>query len=240
MTRRRRTLALTLLAACSATTAAAQAPQPYVAEYSATYKGRNVGTSVFSLRASGPPNQMTYSSETRIKGLLRIVSPNPIVDRSQFILNDRHVVPSTFMHEDGTRGGEDNHSIAFDWAAGKANIDGEHGTAEVELTDGALDRGSLQVALMLDLSRGVTLGSYDVVDEDSLKTYEYEYQGTRTVTTGIGAIEAVTYTQRREGSSRSTTIDFAPTLGYVPIRIEQVRDGESQSEFVLQSIDTDP
>ena len=239
--RRHGILALTLLAACSTTIAEAQTlPTTYVAEYSASYKGRDVGTSIFSLRAGDMPNQMTYSSEARIKGLLRILSPNLIVDRSEFKLDGSRIVPTSFLHEDGTRSGDDNHTITFDWAAGKARIDGEDGRLEIDISNGTLDRASLQVALMLDLSRGVQPRRYDVVDEDSLKTYEYEYRGTRTVTTGIGAIETVTYTQTREGSSRSMTIDFAPSLGYVPVRIEQVRDGESQSEFLLQSIDTHP
>jgi hypothetical protein len=226
-----------LAAAGAALGVLAQDPPTYRAEYSASFKGRDVGTSVFAVRADPDSAHLTYSSETRIKGLLRLASPKPIVDRSEFVVEGDRLVPTSFVHEDGSRKGEDNHSITFDWQARKARIVGEHGTIEVDVAPGTLDRGSLQVALMLDLSRGVEPRSYDVVDEDSLKTYGYEHTGTGSVDTGIGPIDVVTYTQRREGSSRYTTIDFAPSLGYVPVKIEQIRDGESQSVFLLESFE---
>ena len=237
--RRGRTLAaLALAPALVAGAAFAQAQPPtYVATYSAASSGSDVGTSVFSVRSSPDSDRMTYASETEIKGFRRMFLPNPIVDRSEFVVVDNAIRPLAFSHEDGSRKGEDNHSIAFDWQTGTAGISGANGKIDVAIAPGTLDRSSLQVALMLDLGRGIEPESYAVVDEDSLKTYHYEPMGAGTVETGIGPIDVVSYTQTREGSSRTTTIHFAPSLGYIPVRIEQTRDGESQSLFVLQSLE---
>lgn len=241
MSRCRTSLARSLVAllVCLAASAAfaQDSPPTYVGEYSAAYKGREVGMSVFSVQASTDSARLTYSSETRIKGFLRLVSPNPVIDRSEFEVDAGRIVPRRFEFQDGSRKGEDNYTIEFDRAAHKAIIDGEDGRKEIDITPGTLDRGSVQVAMMLNLNRGIALDTYDVVDDDSVETYHYRSDGERTVDTGLGPIEVVTYTQTREGSSRYTTIDFAPSLDYIPVRLEQFRNGESQSAFVLQSIE---
>lgn len=212
-------------------------PTTYTAEYQALYKGRHVGTTEFSVQYDPSSGRYVYKSQTQAKGLLKLASPNPVIDRSQFLVDAGMIRPLEFWHEDGSRKGEDNEHIAFDWDAGKAMLSDEDGTVEIELTDGLQDRGSLQPALMSALSDGKTLDRFDVADGNSVRTYVYTPLGTQSVETALGTLEVVRYEQQREGSSRKTIIDFAPELGYVPVRLEQFRDGESLSAFVIESID---
>jgi hypothetical protein len=209
--------------------------QEYSAEYKATYKNRSVGTSTFSLTRDDT-GRYVFVSDTRAKGLLRMVAPNAAIDRSEFSVNGDKIIPQAFLHEDGSRKGDDNHSIAFDWSTGQAVVTDANGRHTIALESGMLDRGCLQVALMYDLSRGVEPTSYTIVDEDSATTYQYVFEGRKTIVSALGEIEVVTYVQERAGSSRRTIIDFAPSLGYVPVRIEQVRDGESLSAFVIETL----
>jgi hypothetical protein len=188
-------------------------PTTYVAEYQALYKGRHVGTTEFSVQYDEASGHYVYTSQTQAKGLLKLVSPKPVIDRSEFRLNGGAIQPLEFWHEDGSRKGEDNEHIAFDWGAGKAVLSDEHGSVEIELTEGLQDRGSLQPALMSALSDGKTLDRYIVVDGDSVQTYVYTPLGTQGVDTAVGTLEVVRYEQQREGSSRKTIIDFAPALG---------------------------
>jgi hypothetical protein len=53
----------------------------------------------------------------------------------------------------------------------------------------------------------------------------------------MGQLQVLRYRQQRAGSSRYTIIDLAPSLDYVPARIEQIRDGESRSAFLIESIE---
>jgi hypothetical protein len=138
-------------------------PVQYRAEYGARYKGRNVGTSVFSLERA-ESGDYVFSSNMQAKGLLRFASPRPIIDRSEFSLEDDAIVPRRFAHEDGSRKGEDNHTIEFDWSADSATVRGEGYSREIELADGVLDRGSLQVALMMTLADGNQPASFEVLD----------------------------------------------------------------------------
>lgn len=219
-----------------ATPAAAQIAE-YRAEYAAEYKGRNVGSSVFALQRDPETDHYVFSSSMRAKGLLRLASPRPIVDRSDFALEGNRIVPQRFAHEDGSRKGEDNHTIEFDWNATSAMVSGDGYSREISLRTGVLDRGSLQVALMQTLAAGRQPKSFAVLDEESIDEYVYEFAGQHTIATEMGEIEILRYRQQRAGSSRHTVIDLAPSLDYVPARIEQIRNGESQSSFLIESIE---
>jgi hypothetical protein len=219
-----------------ASTSAAQLVE-YRAEYEARYKGRNVGSSVFALERKTESGEYVFSSSMQAKGLLRLASPKPIVDRAEFELANDSIVPQRFTHEDGSRKGEDNHTIAFDWDAASAVVSGDGYEREISLRSGVLDRGSLQVALMQTLAAGNQPASFAVLDEESIDEYAYEFEGQHTIATELGEIEVLRFRQQRAGSSRYTIIDLAPSLDYVPARIEQIRDGESQSAFLIESIE---
>ncbi len=209
----------------------------YRAEYAAEYKGRNVGTSVFTLEHDEQTGQYVFSSSMQAKGLLRLASPRPIIDRSEFVLDGGILLPQRFSHEDGSRKGEDNHTIVFDWDTASARVSGDGYSREIELANGVLDRGTLQVALMQILAAGQQPEAFAVLDESAVDEYTYAFEGQHTLATEMGDIDILRYRQQRAGSSRYTVIDIAPTLDYVPARIEQIRDGESRSAFLIESIE---
>ncbi len=89
---------------------------------------------------------------------------------------------------------------------------------------------------MRDLAATGAPRTYTIADEDSVADYEYTDNGTATTTTGIGSVETARLTQQRAGSSRATWLWVAPELRFLPVRIEQRRDGEVQTAFTLVSV----
>jgi hypothetical protein len=89
---------------------------------------------------------------------------------------------------------------------------------------------------MRDLASTGAPRTYRLADEDSVADYEYTDNGTATMQTGAGSLETRILTQQRAGSSRATWLWVAPELGFLPVRIEQRRDGEVQTAFELQSV----
>lgn len=228
-----------ILLVASAPALGQSSPVTYTAEYQAFYKGRNVGTSIFSVRRDEESGLYVYESATSVKGLLRLASPKPAIDRSHFEFSAGKILPHEFWHQDGSRKGEDNQQIVFDWAVNEATLSGEFGTRKVSIEKGTLDRGSLQVAITADLNSGVEPSQYLVADDDSIKAYRYTSAGEKRIGTGMGDVAVVSYVQQRDGSSRQTIIDLGRDYHYIPMRIEQIRDGESQSAFVLESLQID-
>jgi hypothetical protein len=208
----------------------------YTATYRVAYKGKEAGTAEFSVRYLADRDLYEFTSRVMAKGLLKLARPNPAVERSQFRVDGGTVRPLEFWYEDGSRSGEDNVHIVFDWERRVAIVNSAEARREMALPDTALDRGSLQVALMHDLAATGQAGKYRLADEDSVADYEYTDNGTAALTTPAGAVTARVLTQQRPGSSRTTWLWVAPELRFLPVRIEQRRDGEVQTAFELVSV----
>ena len=208
----------------------------YTATYRVEYKGKEAGTAEFGVRALPEGGIYEFSSRTMAKGLLKLARPNPAVERSQFRIENGAVRPLEFWFEDGSRSGEDNLHIVFDWQRRIATVGTAEARREMAVPEGALDRGSLQVALMRDLKATGAPRTYALADEDSVASYEYADNGAATIATGVGSLATRIFTQQRAGSSRVTWLWVAPELKFLPVRIEQRRDGEVQTAFTLVSV----
>jgi hypothetical protein len=208
----------------------------YAATYRASYKGKEAGTADFAVQYLADRDVYEFSSRVVAKGLLKLARPNPAVERSHFKIVDGALQPLEFWYEDGSRSGEDNLHIEFDWQRRVATVTGAEARRELQLPSKALDRGSMQVALMRDLATTTALPSYQLADEDSVSEYGYTDNGTQTVATPVGSLEARVLVQQRQGSSRATWLWLAADLRFLPVRIEQRRDGEVQTAFELVSV----
>lgn len=231
-------LAAAFAAGLSAPIAAAQVAIPtYEATYTFEYEGKERGSSEFSVSHDAARDVYVFSSVTKAKGMLvRLVAPNPIVERSEFRVVDGALQPLSFRYEDGSRDGDDNYSIAFDWERRKAVVSRKAGPLELDIEAGTLDRGTMQVAMMHDLANGNVPSAYRLVDDEAVQAYENRANGTQNVKTGVGQLAAQSFTQQREGSSRTTWLWLAPTLSHLPVRIEQRRGDETKMAFVLESV----
>jgi hypothetical protein len=228
-----------VLAAAAHETQGAEDPTvaTYTATYRAEYKGRDAGTAEFGVRYLPDRDVYEFSSRVQAKGLLKLARPNPAIERSHFRSGPDGLQPVEFWYEDGSRSGEDNFHIVFDWERRIATVSDAAGRREMAVPGDALDRGSLQVALMRDLAATGTPRTYRLADEDSVAEYEYLDNGTAAMQTGVGSVATRILTQQRTGSSRATWLWMAPELRFLPVRIEQRRDGEVQTGFTLLAVD---
>jgi hypothetical protein len=212
----------------------------YAATYSAEAKGKEIGTAEFSVRYIPERSLYEFRSETTAKGFLKLAVPNPAVQRSQFRVTSTGLEPVEYWYEDGSRKGDGNVHIVFDWQRKVVTTSSKHGRKEFAIPPGALDSGTLQVALMRDLGIAGKPGRYQLVDEDSVTDYVYEDQGEAKTSTGMGERNTRAFMQQRQGSSRVNWIWVMPELKFLPARIEQRRNGEVNSAFTLQSVEEPP
>ena len=226
--------------AASGSAAAADASIPtYSAVYQVEYKGKDARHAPSSKSRTTPRATPTSSPRApSSKGSLKLASPNPVIERSHFRVVDGRIRPIEFWYEDGSRKGEDNLHVEFDWQRRVAIVSGEGARREVALDDRSLDRGSMQVALMRDMivvaaARATTASRARTTSKATCSPTTAKRQ----TPTGIGTLTTRSFTQQREGSSRSTWLWFAPELSYLPVRIEQRRDGEVQTAFQLDVAD---
>jgi hypothetical protein len=230
-------LAGAVFVAATGRTLAADAPVPtYSAVYTVEYKGRGVGTAAFSVTYDAAKNVYEFTSKTMAKGLLKLARPNAVVERSDFLYVNGHIKPVEFWYEDGSRKGDDNKHLEFDWGKHVAVISDKDGRREIALQDMSLDTGSLQVALMQDLITTGHAGKY-VLANDGADVYEYVDKGEAMTMTWLGLIATHSFVRQREGSTRSSWIWAAPSLRWLPVRIETRKDDEVQTSFTLMSVE---
>ena len=231
-------LAAMVLAASPLCAIAAEPEIPvYTAQYAVEYKGKNLGSSAFNVTHDAAQNLYEFTSTTSAKGILKLARPDPVIERSHFKVVDGRIRPVEFWYEDGSRKGEDNRHVLFDWDRHIAVVTDENGRREVPLDATSLDEGSLHVALMQDLIQTGKPGQYRIADEQMAQAYGYVDNGEAEIETGLGKLATHSYVQQREGSSRSLWIWVAPELSFLPVRLEQRKNGEVTTVLTLVSVE---
>ncbi len=210
--------------------------QPFAASYGIVWRGFNAGTTDLEL-THAPDGQFVYASRANARGLFRAVFSDEITQTTWFNVSEKGVLPTRYRADDGSEDTDRDISIDFDWQAGRARGTAENKPVDVALEPGAQDAMSIQMALMSDLLKGEQPSTYRLVDKDRIKEYRYTYEGEQRLKTALGELDTVIYTSQREGSKRLTRTWYAPSLGYVAVRGEQLRDGKREWIMEIRSLE---
>jgi hypothetical protein len=95
------------------------------------------------------------------------------------------------------------------------------------------DRVSIQFELMHELMNGEPADNYLMMNEEELRPIFVSNIGTKSVKVPFGKFDAVGIQHRNEDSSRVSTLWCVEELGYLPVIIEQHRDGKLRVRAVL-------
>ncbi len=224
-------LALATLVALTALTSAApgaaeSALVPYVAEYDVRYGRMTAGWSRTEMARGPRPSSWTLETQTRASGFARILASGTLLQHSTFELDAAGIRPSSYRFDDGTTDTEDDVTLEFDWRAGRVRGVAEEDPVDVATEPGLQDAASIQALVPSRLQAGVEPGRIAMIEKDKIKRYGYTLLRRERIKTAIGELDTVVYRSAREGSTRETISWYAPALGYVLVRGEQLRDGE--------------
>jgi hypothetical protein len=227
-----------LLAAMASTDAVAQAPDtsgvaPFIAQYEAAWKGMTVGTSEIQLTRGAEPGHYMYVWTITARGFFRLAYRDDLVQKSWLRVVGDHVRPDKYFGKEGSQTVELN----FDWQDKRATGVSETKPVDIMLPDGAQDVMSIQVEVMLDLKNGNLPATFQIIDKDQLKEFNYTREGTARIRTAIGELETVIVTSQRTGNNRILRMWFAPSLGFVPVQAERSRDGKVEISMRIKSVD---
>lgn len=221
-----RWLAGALLAAtvCTATAADTHRPAPFDAVYSVRAGGVGVGrmTRHFEL---GADENYRFSSIVEAEGLVAMLKPTRISEESIGQWPAAYPVTTHYAHSKKSGKKRKETIIDFDWSNARSHATINGTPVEAALEPGAIDKLSYQLALMRDLAAGVTSLSYRVADAGGGKHYTLERRANERIKAGGRAYDTVPVAYVRD-DGRRTVLWCAPTLGYLPVRIEYTeKDG---------------
>ncbi len=235
-----RTLVLALLLTCAlpaahAAEVASTALQPSSATYDVEFRGIDAGSTTFTLSDAGN-GQFAYESRSNAKGLAKLVIRTEVREASTFGLVDGVIRPVSYVLDDGSKDTSRDTRLEFDWTANVAKGQHEDHPVEVPLAPGLQDRMSMQIAVMEQLAAGVEPTRIDYIDRNVIKHYVYTKEGTARLKTAVGEVDTVIYSSTREGSTRVSKLWYAPSLGYTPVRGEQLRRGKVETVLTITSL----
>lgn len=159
-------------------------------------------------------------------GFSRVVARGAIQESSYFLTDAKGVRPEQYRSVDTLSREDQQVTFDFDW--GEKVVEGVVNDEPIhfELSGRVHDRVSIQYQLMLDLLNGGASAQYFMLDGDELKLLEVKNVGTKRVKVPYGEFEAIGIQHRKQNSSRVTTLWCVEELGYLPVVIEQHRDGK--------------
>ena len=231
-------LFLMLLIAITAPAFAEQTvyPESYRATYDVRYKGFKLGSLIFELRPAAEEGTYIYESRAKPGLLARLAVSSDAVERTVLEIDEDGVRPLTWFSEDGTADTEDDGNYTFDWTAQQVTGTVEDKAVVLPTEPGLQDRMSMQVAILTALQRDEPPGTITMIDEDRIKHYSYERQGTAEIEAAGDTYQTILYVSTRPGSSRLKRIYHAPELGYLPVRFENLKDGNLQTVMELVAV----
>ena len=234
-TTHRRWLAAILLvsAACAASPVLAAVP---LTPHSAEYRVRmNVVSGQLNTNLRLTENGYIATHAIAPTGMARIFTRGRIEESSTFRNTDAGVIPVAYQTNDSLSRNKERADVRFDWNDNVAR--GTVNGAEFETTLQGLshDRVSIQYQLMHDLLNESPDKQYRLFEVDRLKALNIRTLGSREVTVGTGTYTAVGIQHQTENSSRVTTLWCVEALDYLPVIIEQHRNGKLRVQATLQS-----
>lgn len=198
----------------------------------------NAGTAQLSLSREG--DLWTYSLNTKPRGILKLAGKGKINEKSTIRISELDgelvIQPQTytFRQDDERRRAVD---AVFDWNSRTIAYvyRGEETTEKFEAP--LIDRLSATLLMMNALRHDFESAQLQVFDTGRIKTVAFTNTGTETLDTPLGKIDTIRVTNANAtGGSRQTTTWFAPTLDYVPVRIEHRKRGELVARLTLQRL----
>lgn len=167
-------------------------------------------------------------------GMSRLLTGGEMNVSSEFSASSDGIRPTRYHAIDTIRD-EPEARIEFDWDANAASGTVGNDAVHFDLDGISHDGVSIQYALMYDLMNGGPHSRYTLFDVEKMRVAIVQNVGTKSVKTGAGKFDVVGIQHQREGSSRVTTLWCAPSLGYLPVVIEQHRKGKLNFRATLEN-----
>ena len=234
-TTHRRWLAAILLvsAACAASPVLSAVP---LTPHSAEYKVRiNVVSGRLNTKLELTENGYIATHAIAPTGVARFFTRGSIEESSTFRNTDAGVIPVAYQSNDSLSRDKDRADVRFDWNDNvvRGTVNGEE--FETTLQGLSHDRISIQYQLMHDLLNDSPDKQYRLFDVDKQRALNIRRLGSREITVGAGTFTAVGIQHQTEKSSRVTTLWCVEALDYLPVIIEQHRNGKLRVQATLQS-----
>lgn len=208
---------------------------PFQTHFEVYAAGFSAGEAVMTLVATGP-GAYQMRSEVRPNALAALLVSGQIDEKARGEIRDGAIHPLQYQRRVETAKKNQAVELDFDWTARQIQARNGQKQAILPLSSGVMDPLSLNLQVMWDLQRGRLPAEYQLADETELKSYQIRNEGEETLETSLGKRHTIRISQAKPGKSRVTTFWFAPDLRYLPVRVQQTKDGKELLRMEIRAI----
>lgn len=182
-----------------------------------------------------------FTSRLEAVGMLAWVMDDVISEESIFHFTDNgntngfRPVSYEYRHKGSDKNRDE--SIIYDWTNGVAELDYRGNTNTIELEAGTVDRFLLQLNAAAALHAGSKHLKVRVLDNGRVKQYELKAGNEEEIKSPAGRYITLPVSKIDEDDDKRFTFWFAPSLNYVPVRIERVKKNEEPMRMELKRIE---
>jgi Protein of unknown function (DUF3108) len=203
---------------------------PYTAEYKVKI---SVLSGKLATEVRRTPEGFVAKSVITPSGLANVFLNGYVEETSWFGISNHGVVPDRYTSVDTLTKDQKEMSFQFDWSHQEVSGTIADAPYVIPLPGPVQDRVSIQYELMYELMNGAPADNYIMLNEEELRPIYVSNIGEKTVKVPFGQFTAVGIQHRNEDSSRVSTLWCVKALGYLPVIIEQHRDGKLRVRAVL-------
>lgn len=203
---------------------------PFTASYTVGNNSIVAGRADIELSKMGPENDWHYSLSTKPSGLFRLTGKGRVQESAAFQIVDENtafiIKPRSYKFRQDR---EQKRAIdaTFIWSQKQLYFKRGKDNDALDINANTLDRMTMTVAMMSNLTPDFDTFTMTIFDGGKLKKLELVNEGIEKIKTVLGEVETVRVrTTNMAGSKRETITWFAPSLNNVPVRIEQLKNGD--------------
>jgi hypothetical protein len=204
-------------------------PKPFTASYTADWKQLPMsGTAERSLTQNG---NGTWTLSFKASMMIAALS-----EQSTLRIDKDVLLPQTYSFERGGLGKTKKVNLDFDWSSNTVTGTDRGDAIKLPLNPGVLDKSTYQLALQRDVAAGKKSMHYQVVDGDTIDTYDFRVEGSEAVQTKAGKVDAIKVERVRDPTQnkRITVLWFAKDWDYLLVRLQQVETDGKEYNIMLQ------
>jgi hypothetical protein len=176
-----------------------------------------------------------YESHTWPSSWISWLVKEDLRELSRGIMDHAGIRPLFYHYQRSGRRTTRTAELTFDWKTSTVVNNVADSKWEMAIPAGTLDKLSTQLGMMRELQNGATDKTFAVADGGKLKQYAFQVIATETVELPAGRFETVKLNRVGDSKKQLTYIWCAPELHYLPVRIWQRKEDQSEYQSELES-----
>jgi len=219
---------------------ASELPHEFSANYKLVMYGTVLARAKYTLEHT--ENGLLMTQSTRPAGLVALLRDDKIDVRSKMTVKDGQILLDSYDYNHTGDNKDRNVSININWLTdvgqkltGKAVGMFEGKPVNIDIDRPVWDPLSIQIPIMLDAAKSMAPHEHGLFLKGEFKHYLFENHGADKIVFNSKEYHAVKIAGRETKRDRAMYTWIVPELHYLPVKIEQWKDGKINSTVMLES-----